>query len=224
MSHQQCFGCLHHVHSVSIWYVNLFSGREQYCDTLQNDDFYLSNPLTPRSFHTSGKVSQKSRQLRSHLCIVYGLVLRLDLGLLFGPEKPPPEEEHGEWRSNGESNFLLSQWLNSALDRTYRASVYRQASVSGPAHVHTYFTRPKASYSLSCKKLRLCGPTHLLLRPATRSVRPTRVRATSAYCSCRRTLSSSGGGKRCYGPGLWRSMALLVTSGTTRPPCTHGES
>ncbi|KAJ3551401.1 hypothetical protein NM688_g4726 [Phlebia brevispora] len=57
-----------------------------------NDDFYMSNPLTPRSFYTS----------------VFGLVLRYDLGIMVGPEKPSPDEPHGEWRSMGESNVLLS--------------------------------------------------------------------------------------------------------------------
>ncbi|THH02656.1 hypothetical protein EW026_g250 [Hermanssonia centrifuga] len=57
-----------------------------------NDDFYMSNPLTMRSFYTS----------------VYGLVLRYDLGIMVGPNKPPPDEPHGEWRSMGESNVLLS--------------------------------------------------------------------------------------------------------------------
>lgn len=73
------------------WYVHGCLPRTP-ADCAQNDDFYMSNPLTPRTFYTS----------------VYGIVLRMDLGIMVSPDKPSPDEPHGEWRSMGESNVLLS--------------------------------------------------------------------------------------------------------------------
>lgn len=79
----------------------------------QNDDFYMSNPLTPRSFYTSGKYDVSRAVADAKTCItVYGLVLRYDLAIMVGPDKPSPDEPHGEWRSMGESNVLLSQCLS----------------------------------------------------------------------------------------------------------------
>ncbi|KAI0366952.1 hypothetical protein BV20DRAFT_951200 [Pilatotrama ljubarskyi] len=56
-----------------------------------NDDFYMMTPLTPASFYTSP----------------YGIVLRLQEGLQVSPDKPD-DHVQGEWRSMGESNWLLS--------------------------------------------------------------------------------------------------------------------
>ncbi|OJT14234.1 3-O-alpha-D-mannopyranosyl-alpha-D-mannopyranose xylosylphosphotransferase [Trametes pubescens] len=56
-----------------------------------NDDFYMMASLTPVSFYTSP----------------YGIVMRLQEGLQVGPDRPGRGVE-GEWRSMGESNWLLS--------------------------------------------------------------------------------------------------------------------
>ncbi|KAI0700102.1 hypothetical protein BC835DRAFT_1329341 [Cytidiella melzeri] len=58
-----------------------------------NDDFYLSNPVTPRTFFTS----------------VYGMVLRFDTEIMISPEKPSPTEDRNELRSMGESSYLISE-------------------------------------------------------------------------------------------------------------------
>ncbi|KAI0768964.1 hypothetical protein BD413DRAFT_478467 [Trametes elegans] len=56
-----------------------------------NDDFYMLKPLTPASFYTSP----------------YGTVLRMDPTLQVSPKRPHSLIQ-GEWRSMGESNWLLS--------------------------------------------------------------------------------------------------------------------
>ncbi|KAI8994106.1 hypothetical protein BD414DRAFT_273374 [Trametes punicea] len=57
----------------------------------QNDDFYMAAPLTPATFYTSP----------------YGIVLRLQSNLEVPPDRPDHRVQ-GEWRSMGESNWLLS--------------------------------------------------------------------------------------------------------------------
>ncbi|GJE97686.1 hypothetical protein PsYK624_139070 [Phanerochaete sordida] len=98
-----------------------------------NDDFYMSNPLTPRTFHTSA----------------YGLVLRMDLGIMVSPEKPSPDEPHGEWRSMGESNVLLSDRFG-ARHRPYvlheakavSMSIIRELSAMWAPHLARAATHP----------------------------------------------------------------------------------
>lgn len=98
-----------------------------------NDDFYMSNPLTPRTFHTS----------------TYGLVLRMDLGIMVSPDKPAPDEPHGEWRSMGESNVLLSNRFG-ARHRPYvlheakavSMSIIRELSLMWAPHLARAATHP----------------------------------------------------------------------------------
>lgn len=55
--------------------------------------------------------------------IAYGIVIRFDLGIMVSPNKPSPDEEHGEWRSMGESNVLLSDRFGAR----YRPYVLHEA-------------------------------------------------------------------------------------------------
>ncbi|KAH9933266.1 hypothetical protein B0H21DRAFT_835315 [Amylocystis lapponica] len=61
-----------------------------------NDDLYFLSPVTATTFYTSA----------------YGLVLHMQPNLLVSPLKPPRGIK-GEWRSMGESNYLLSQRFGS---------------------------------------------------------------------------------------------------------------
>lgn len=56
-----------------------------------NDDLFMLNPVTPATFYTSA----------------YGIVLHLQPDLLVKPDRPSTKVL-GEWRSLGESNWLLS--------------------------------------------------------------------------------------------------------------------
>lgn len=93
----------------------------------------MSNPLTPRTFHTS----------------TYGLVLRMDLGIMVSPDKPAPDEPHGEWRSMGESNVLLSDRFG-ARHRPYvlheakavSMSIIRELSAMWAPHLARAATHP----------------------------------------------------------------------------------
>ncbi|OSD02439.1 hypothetical protein PYCCODRAFT_1467800 [Trametes coccinea BRFM310] len=80
-----------------------------------NDDFYMVSPLTPASFYTSP----------------YGIVLRLQSGLQVSPDRPTPRVE-GEWRSMGESNWLLS----NRFGRRHRPYVVHEAKAVSAAIVH----------------------------------------------------------------------------------------
>ncbi|OBZ71400.1 Exosome complex exonuclease rrp6 [Grifola frondosa] len=57
-----------------------------------NDDFFMASPLSPTSFYTSA----------------YGLVLRMQPDLMVSSDKPTSKTK-GEWRSMGETNYLLSK-------------------------------------------------------------------------------------------------------------------
>lgn len=61
-----------------------------------NDDLFMLNPVTPATFYTSA----------------YGIVLHLQSDLLVKPDRPSTKVM-GEWRSLGESNWLLSEWSYS---------------------------------------------------------------------------------------------------------------
>ncbi|KAI0823219.1 hypothetical protein BC628DRAFT_1325337 [Trametes gibbosa] len=85
-----------------------FSHLEDVSDVFiyMNDDFYMMVSLTPASFYTSP----------------YGIVLRLQQGLMVSPDRPGPTVE-GEWRSMGESNWLLS----NRFGRRHRPYVVHEA-------------------------------------------------------------------------------------------------
>jgi hypothetical protein len=57
------------------------------------------------------------------------MVLRFDLGIMVSPDKPAPDEPHGEWRSMGESNVLLSDRFG-ARHRPYVLHEAKTASMS----------------------------------------------------------------------------------------------
>ncbi|KAG8792526.1 hypothetical protein FRC17_008583, partial [Serendipita sp. 399] len=59
----------------------------------QNDDFFFARDLSPSDFYSS----------------VYGVVLRLDPGLLVPAEERPVDTPSGEWQPLKYSNWLLSE-------------------------------------------------------------------------------------------------------------------
>ena len=76
----------------------------------QNDDFYMVAPLTPQSFYTHRKSSSghmTSFPRRDRPRAEYGTVLRITYGYEVPPDWPV-NEDRGEWKSMGVSNFLLS--------------------------------------------------------------------------------------------------------------------
>ncbi|KAI0345638.1 hypothetical protein BDW22DRAFT_1481867 [Trametopsis cervina] len=93
-----------------------------------NDDFFIANPLSLRSFYTS----------------VYGTVLRLDPGFLIPPEKPSPDEDRNEWRSMGESNFLLSERFGSRA-RPYVLHEAKSVSLSIVKELSVMWAEPFAA-------------------------------------------------------------------------------
>ncbi|CCM05604.1 uncharacterized protein FIBRA_07832 [Fibroporia radiculosa] len=77
-----------------------------------NDDLYLARPMSPASFYTSA----------------YGIVLHLQSDLLVSPVKPTARMQ-GEWRSMGESNYLLSE----RFGRRHRPYVVHEAKTVSSA-------------------------------------------------------------------------------------------
>lgn len=80
-----------------------------------NDDLFMMNPLSPVSFYTPA----------------YGIVLHLQSNLLVKPERLFGKNQ-GEWRSLGESNFLLSQRFGAR----YRPYVAHEAKTASRALLH----------------------------------------------------------------------------------------
>lgn len=116
---------------------------------------------------------------RADATAVYGLVFRYDLGIMVGPDKPSPTEPHGEWRSMGESNVLLSKLVKAhAFNRGLRVADIcftfpnAQVHASERATARTSCTKQRASPSRSYRRSPRCGPGHSPRRAATRSARP----------------------------------------------------
>ncbi|EPS98660.1 hypothetical protein FOMPIDRAFT_1031336 [Fomitopsis schrenkii] len=99
-----------------------------------NDDLFMLNPVTPATFYTSA----------------YGIVLHLQSDLLVNPDRPSTKVV-GEWRSLGESNWLLSNRFG-ARSRPY---VAHEAKPAGMHLLHELYTIwPDAFAASSVHKFR----------------------------------------------------------------------
>ncbi|KIP04248.1 hypothetical protein PHLGIDRAFT_76231 [Phlebiopsis gigantea 11061_1 CR5-6] len=78
--------------------------------------------------HNSQRTMIFTWRIRSHR-ERYGIVLRMDLSIMVSPDKPRADEPHGEWRSMGESNVLLSNRFG-ARHRPYVLHEAKAASMS----------------------------------------------------------------------------------------------
>ncbi|KZS99795.1 uncharacterized protein LAESUDRAFT_732875, partial [Laetiporus sulphureus 93-53] len=106
---------LGHMENVSDYLIDLH--------TMQNDDLFMINPLSPISFYTPA----------------YGVVLHMQPDLLVNPDRLRGNNQ-GEWRSLGESNFLLSK----RFGRRYRPYVAHEAKVASRALLHEMATWPQS--------------------------------------------------------------------------------
>lgn len=83
---------------------------------LQNDDFYMTSPLSPVTFYTHGMSPISVLELISNLTTIeYGFVLRIQSDIKVSPDWPDTKRAKGEWRSMGASNWLLSEWRPSPI-------------------------------------------------------------------------------------------------------------
>ncbi len=104
------FAVFHRVHSIaSVYMVRCLLGQlHPLLTALQNDDFYMTSPLTPVTFYTHRMSPPSLLALTTDFAAEYGFVLRIQSDITVAPDWPDNKRAKGEWRSMGASNWLLS--------------------------------------------------------------------------------------------------------------------